>query len=86
MNNDLYYDLVRYLGDEEIRPEVDEWRRKLLKTAKRTFEIEGTLLYQKTKEGNKLVIPQSKLESILFLSHNHSLAGYVRTENTLYRL
>ena len=86
MNNDLYYDLVRYLGDKKIRSEVDEWRRNLLRTAKRIFKIEGTLLYWKTKDGNKLVIPQSKLRTILSLSHNHSLVRHVRIENTLYRL
>jgi hypothetical protein len=86
MNNDLYYDIVRYLGDGEIRGDADEWRRRLLETAKRTFELEGTLLYRKTKEGHKLVIPSNKLSQILALSHNHPLAGHVGADNTLFRL
>src|SRR5437588_468826 len=30
MNAELYYDLVKYLEEEEIREEADEWRRRLL--------------------------------------------------------
>ena len=86
MNNDLYYDIVQYLGDEVIREDVDEWRRRLLETSKQTFTLERTLLYQKTKEGQKLVILSNKLLQILSLSHNHSLAEYIRVDNTLFKL
>jgi hypothetical protein len=49
MNSELYYDLVKYLGDEVIRKEADEWRRRLLLSARRDFELEGTLLFKKRK-------------------------------------
>ena len=49
MNQDLYYDLVKYLGDEVIRKEADEWRRRLLLSARREFELEDGLLYKNTK-------------------------------------
>jgi len=47
MNLEHYYDLVKYLGEGVIREEADEWRRRLLLSARREFELEGTLLFKK---------------------------------------
>ena len=49
MNNDLYYDLVKYLGDEVIREDADEWRRRLLLNARQDFELDDSLLFKKHK-------------------------------------
>jgi hypothetical protein len=86
MNNDLYYDIVRYLGDGVIREDADEWRRRLLETAKKNFELQGTLLFKKRKDDRLLVIQRSNLDTILLLSHNHPLAGHIGADNTIFRI
>jgi integrase-like protein len=86
MNNDLYYDLVRYLGDEVIRKGADEWRRELLKKSRRDFELEGTILYRKGKEGRRIVVSKNRLKDILFSFHNHELSGHMGVKNTIFRI
>ena len=86
MNSELYYDLVKYLGDEVIRKEADEWRRRLLLSARRDFELEGTLLFKKCKTERLLVIPKNKLTEVLKLAHDHHLSGHMGAENTYFRL
>ena len=84
MNAELYYDLVKYLGEEEIREEANEWRRRLLKNSKKQFELHGITLFQKTKIGTRKIISEHKLSAILKAGHNHHLSGYMGTDNTLY--
>src|SRR5271170_4128928 len=86
MNPELYYDLVRYLGDEVIRKEADEWRRRLLLSARRDFKLEGTLLFKKRKTERLLVIPKNKLSEVLKLAHNHHLSRHMGAENTYFKL
>ena len=86
MNNDLYYDLVKYLGDEVIREDADEWRRRLLLNARRDFELDDALLFKKRKNERLLVIPKNKLLKILELAHDHHLSGHMGLENTYFRL
>jgi Integrase zinc binding domain/Integrase core domain len=86
MNQDLYYDLVKYLGDEVIREEADEWRRRLLLSARREFELEDGLLYKKRKNERLLVIPKNKITDILELAHDHHLSGHMGAANTYFRL
>jgi transposase InsO family protein len=84
MNAELYHDLVRYLGGEEIREEADEWRRELLKKSRRQFELHGTTLFR--KGGTRAVVSEHKLAAILEAGHNHHLSGHMGADNTLYRL
>ena len=86
MNAELYYDLVKYLEEEEIREEADEWRRRLLKNSKKQFELHGTTLFRKTKMGTRKVISEHKLSAILEVGHNHHLSGHMGADNILYRL
>lgn len=86
MNSELYYDLVRYLGDGVIRKEADEWRRQLLLSAQRTFELDGSILYKKKKDNRLLVIPRHKMTSIINLAHDHHLSGHMGVESTHFRL
>ena len=87
MNNDLYYDLVKFLGDGSIRKDSDEWRRKLLENARRTFEIDDeNRLFHLSDNICRTVIPRSKLQNILLLAHNHPLAGHMGRDATIFRL
>jgi hypothetical protein len=45
MNRDLYYDLVKWVG-ERVESK-DEWRRKTILNLGKHFEVEGTILYRK---------------------------------------
>src|SRR5207249_10515504 len=86
MNAELYYDLVKYLGEEEIREEADEWRRRLLKNSKKQFELHRTTLFWKMKMGTRKIISEHKLSAILEARHNHHLSRHIGIDNTLYRL
>ena len=86
MNLEHYYDLVKYLGEGVIQEEADEWRRRLLLSARREFELGGTLLFKKRRDELLLVIPKHKLSEILELAHNHHLSGHMGAENTYFRL
>src|SRR5436305_1005523 len=87
MNNDLYYDLVRFLRDVSIRKDADEWRCVLLDNARQTFEIndENRLIHLSANQ-RKIVIPQSKLQNILILAYNYPLASHMRYDYTIFRL
>ena len=86
MNAELYYDLVKYLGEKEIREEVDKWRRRILKSSKKQFELHGTTLFRKTKMGTRKVISEHKLLAILEVRHNHHLSRHIGIDSILYRL
>src|SRR5207249_11558909 len=45
MNRELYMDYIRWIRRREIRGDADEWRRQLIKTTAKQFEVEGTILY-----------------------------------------
>ena len=77
---------MKYLGEEEIREEADEWRRRLLKNSKKQFELHGTTLFRKTKIGTRKVISEHKLLAILKTRYNHHLSRYMGIDNILYRL
>ena len=86
MNLEHYYDLVKYLGEGVIREEANEWRRRLLLSTRREFELEGTLLFKKRRDELLLVIQKHKLSEILELAYNHHLSGHMGAENTYFRL
>ena len=86
INLEHYYDLVKYLGEGVIREEADKWRRRLLLSAQREFELKGTLLFKKRRDELLLVILKYKLSEILKSAHNHHLSGYMGAENTYFRL
>ena len=88
MNQELYYDLVKYLGDGSIRKEADEWRRRLLEGSRRQFELqmETSLLFRKLRGELLLVIPAHKLSTILKMAHDHELGGHQGATNTLYKI
>src|SRR3954471_19930380 len=84
MNRDLYYDLVRWIGDKvESR---DEWRRKTINNLGKHFELEGTILYRKRNNSLLTVIPEGKTDDILKLAHDHPLSGHMGQDNTYFRL
>ena len=44
MNADLYYDIKRKVTTGETRKDADEWRKQLLTTARKTFEVKEGIL------------------------------------------
>ena len=45
---------MKYLGEEEIREEADEWRRRLLKNSKKQFvRTTWDNIISQDKNGNK---------------------------------
>ena len=51
INADLYYDIKRKVTTGETRKDADEWRKQLLTTARKTFEVEEGILYKQTEDG-----------------------------------
>ena len=86
MNRELYMDYIRWIRRREMRKDADEWRRQLIKTTAKQFEVEGTILYKKRKEDQVIVIPEGQVSNIIKLAHDHSLAGHMGQENTYFRL
>ena len=82
MNDELYYDLVIYLAEKRMRPDIDNWRRRILRTAPSHYDVEGTVLYKILKDSTKIVIPKRLLNSTLTLAHQHHLG----VTNTTYQL
>src|SRR5207244_8332733 len=77
--------IVRYLGEGRVPQGNEEWRDMVLKQAKRTFILEDAILYKITREKRRTVIPEKKKKEILYLIHDHQLAGHMGVSNTLYR-
>ena len=74
----MYSQLVRYLAEGAI-PQGDDWRIKILKTAKKNFTLdENNELYKVTPgtQETRLVVPRTKRERILQLAHNHPISGH----------
>src|SRR3954454_7204263 len=86
MNRQLYCDYLRWLRGEKVREDADEWRRQLIKTTARQFEAEGTILYKKSRNNRKTVVPAGQVNNIIRLAHDHPLAGHMGVNNTYYRL
>ena len=87
MNQQLYSDYVRWLRGGKIREDADEWRRQLIKTTARQFEVEGTILYKKHgKIERKTVVPEGHTRDIIKLAHDHPLSGHMGQDNTYHRL
>ena len=84
MNRDLYYDLVRWIG-ERIESK-DEWRHKTIINLGKHFELEGTILYRKQNNSLLTVIHEGKTTEILQLAHDHPLSGHMGQDNTYFRL
>ena len=69
MENLMYSQLVRYLAEGAI-PQGDDWRIKILKTAKKNFTLdENNKLYKVTPgtQETRLVVLRTKREQILQL-------------------
>src|SRR3954469_5182167 len=87
MNNDLYFDLVWYLGKGRVPEGVEEWRKNVLLSARRTFELEDAILYKITSnQERRIVIPEKHKDKIIIRWHNHPLSGHMGISNTLYNI
>jgi hypothetical protein len=86
MNADLYYDIKRKVTTGETRKDADEWRKQLLTTARKTFEVEKGILYKQTEDGRQIVIQEKNKNSILHQGHDLHLSGHMGWKNTYYRL
>jgi transposase InsO family protein len=84
MNRQLYYDLVRWISNHEIREGAEEWTRSILLTMGRQFELEESILYR--KQGHIPVIQEGQQEKIIKLAHDHPLSGHMGQDNTYFRL
>ena len=86
MNATLYYDLVIWLTRREVRDDVEDWTKNILKTAGRQYEMQENILYRKNDGRILPVIQKKDVTNILKLAHNHSLAGHMGRDNTLFRI
>ena len=86
MNRTLYYDLVIWLNEREVREDADDWTKNILATAGRQYETQGTILYRKCCDTLVPVIREGKTTDILHLAHNNPLAGHMGQYNTYQRL
>ena len=86
MNTTLYYDLVVWLTEKEVREDIDDWTKNILLSAGRQYETQGTILYRKKEQHILPVIRQGKTEEILRMAYDHPLSGHMGQRNTYFRL
>jgi len=86
MNITLYYDLVVWLMEKEVREDIDDWTKNILLSAGQQYETQGTILYRKKEQHILPVIRQGKTEEILRMAHDHPLSGHMGQRNTYFRL
>ena len=81
MDQEFYYQLVRYLAQGVVPKEATEWRKKSILRSRTNFEYDGEtgVLYKispRDKNYRRIVIPRNKVRETLLLSHKHPPSGH----------
>ena len=82
MNDELYYDLVIFLAEGRMRPDMDTWRKRIVQAAPSHYDAKGTILYKLFKDETRIVIPKRLLKQTLGIAHQSHLG----ITNTTYQL
>ena len=86
MNQQQYTQLQHYLDTKQYPPNLNQKQQQQLKKAAKYFtNINQTLYHQSELNPDFLqqVIKESELETILYNTHDSSLAGHLKVDATI---
>ena len=86
MEQNLYQRYIIYLKENILPENLSEKQRKEFLNEANTFEIIGDRIYKEKNDKKIKVLKENEVDSILFMMHNHKLAGHFGEESTYNRI
>lgn len=86
MDPELYYGLVRYLGNGKMPTSLSEEKQLVVRRVSKSFETNGTKLYHIGKKGKRTVATQQEKPRLLKEIHDGPLGGHQGQNNTFERI
>ena len=80
-----YQDLIDFLEGNILKGWTENRIRQLEKESK-DFEIKGGILYRKGSKRLQRVLKEDKIDSVIFIMHNHPIGGHFGKDATYNRI
>lgn len=84
MNNDIYYGLLRRLKTGKMPENIGKGVELIVRRILSDYSLTNNILVH--SKSKRIVIPESKKNEVLELSHNHPMAGHMGIKNTYDRI
>ena len=86
MEQNLYQKYINYLKNNVLPEDLSEKQEREFLNEAKTFVIFGDRIYRRKDDKEIKVLKENEIDSILFMMHNHKLAGYFGEESTYTRI